>query len=182
MINLVGITGYAGSGKSTAARHLIDNHGFVPVKFAGPLKSMMRCLGIGEAEIEGHLKELPSAILGGKTPREAMQTLGTEWGRAMISPNLWVNAAMSVVDTVLDHDGRVVIDDLRFENEAVAIKERGGIIIRIDRPGVGPVNAHTSERNPIRHDWWIDNRSDIELFRLSIDGVLWSATEKEQCA
>jgi hypothetical protein len=169
---IIGLTGYAGSGKTTAAKHLAEAHGFLQVKFAGPLKAMVRCLGLGDAEIEGNLKESPSAILGGRTPRHAMQTLGSEWGRDLIHPNLWVNAAMAVVDDVLDHGGRVVIDDLRFQNEAEAIKSRGGIIIRIERPGVGPVNGHESESNPIPHDWAIQNTVGVNHLRLSINHIL----------
>jgi hypothetical protein len=48
------------------------------VKFAGPLKSMCMALGLTEAHIEGHLKEVPCELLCGQTPRHAMQTLGTE--------------------------------------------------------------------------------------------------------
>lgn len=169
MIKLIGITGYAGSGKTTAARILVERHKFLQVKFAGPLKAMVRCLGLGDAEIEGNLKELPSAILGGKTPRHAMQTLGSEWGRDLIHPNLWVNAAMAMVDDALDHGGRVVIDDLRFPNEAEAIKSRGGMIVRIQRDGVGPVNAHHSEANDIPPDWMIYNSGTLGGLGLQLD-------------
>lgn len=176
MTKLIALTGYAGSGKTTAAKHLVEAHGFTLVKFAGPLKSMMRCLGLGDREIEGDLKETPCAILGGKTPRHAMQTLGTEWGRALIHSDLWVNAAMEVVADVLDHGGRVVIDDMRFGNEAEAVRSRGGAIIHISRPGVGPVNAHPSEDNPIHADWCIHNNYWEPQLRGMLDHIL---SEKE---
>jgi hypothetical protein len=78
---LIALTGYAGSGKSTLADILACEHGFTVVKFAGPLKAMLRALGLDEREIEGDLKEQPCQLLAGHTPRRAMQTLGTEWGR-----------------------------------------------------------------------------------------------------
>lgn len=172
MIKMIALTGYAGSGKTTAAKYLVEAHGFTLVKFAGPLKSMMRCLGLGDREIEGDLKEQPCAILGGKTPRHAMQTLGTEWGRALIHSDLWVNAAMEMAADVLDHGGRVVIDDMRFGNEVKAVKSNGGIIIRINRPGVGPVNAHTSESNDIKPDYGILNDLGVQELCWIIDYVI----------
>lgn len=75
--SVVALSGLAGSGKSTLADYLIQRHGYTRVKFAGPLKAMCRAMGMDEAQIEGHLKEVPSPHLQGRTPRYVMQTLGT---------------------------------------------------------------------------------------------------------
>ena len=158
---IIGLTGYAGSGKSTVAQYLVEKHGFTLIKFAGPLKSMMRALGLGEREIEGDLKEKPCALLGGRTPREAMQLLGTEWGREHFGQNFWVNIGMERAVDVLDQGGRVVIDDVRFPNEAAAIRVYGGKLMRITRPGVGPVNGHSSDNQKLRHDLEIFNSRSI---------------------
>jgi hypothetical protein len=56
----------------------------------------------------------------------------------------------------------VVITDVRFANEAAAIRSWGGEIIRIDRPGVGPVNGHVSEAMPFEPDEVIENDGTIE--------------------
>jgi hypothetical protein len=167
---IIGLTGYAGSGKSTAAQHLVEKHGFTLVKFAGPLKQMMRCLGLGDREIEGELKEEPHPLLSGKTPRYAMQTLGTEWGRDLIGFGLWVDVAMASAATVIDQGGRVVIDDCRFPNEAAAIKDAGGTVVNIRRPGVGPVNGHASEQLP-PYDLEVFNTRSVEQF----EEALWFA-------
>lgn len=148
-MKLVGLSGYAGAGKSTASAELV-RMGFQRRKFAAPLKGMMRALllaqGADAAErermIEGDLKEVPTVYLNGQTPRWAMQTLGTDWGRALISESLWADAA------VRDVTGNAVFDDVRFDNEADAIRSRGGVIIEVRRHGVGPVNNHASERPP----------------------------------
>ena len=145
MTRLIALTGYAGSGKSTVAKHLVEKHGFTLVKFAGPLKNMMRALGLGDREIEGDLKEQPHPLLCGETPRHAMQTLGTEWGRNCIGQEFWIRAALENAHAVLDQGGRVVIDDCRFNNEADAVRALGGEIIQIRRPCVAPVSAHPSE-------------------------------------
>lgn len=142
---IVAFAGLAGSGKSTAALRLVERHGFHRVRFAGPLKDMMRALGLNEQEIEGDLKEKPCALLGGKTPRYAMQTIGTEWGRDIIDRDLWIRAWQSAVDKV-PPGAPVVVDDCRFPNEADAVTSAGGIIVRVVRPGVGAGAAgHSSE-------------------------------------
>lgn len=142
---LIALVGLAGSGKSTAAQHLTTNHGYRVEKLAGPLKGMLRALGLTESHIEGELKEVPCDLLGGRTPRYAMQTLGTEWGRDLIHPSLWVNAWMDRA-----RNGLVVTDDCRFENEAEAVRRLGGIIVRVVRPSHGNGAGHASESGQAR--------------------------------
>jgi hypothetical protein len=60
---VIGLAGREESGKSTAAAHLEQKHGFTTVKFAGPLKDMTRAFGFNEDEIEGHLKNIPNEKL-----------------------------------------------------------------------------------------------------------------------
>ena len=90
---LIGLCGPAGAGKSTAARHLVEHHGFVRRPFAGPLKGMLRTLLLGqgvpagdvERMVDSDLKAVPARALDSRTPRLAMSTLGTEQGRALSS-------------------------------------------------------------------------------------------------
>jgi hypothetical protein len=145
---IIAFTGLAGSGKSTAAKHLTDHRGFVRIRFAGPLKAMMAALGCTPDEIDGSRKETPCELLGGKTPRHAMQTLGTEWGRDLIAPDLWIrafNAALAKVPAGVP----VVVDDCRFPNEADAILANSGILVRIERPGAGTASVHSSEAHQL---------------------------------
>lgn len=144
MTRLIALTGLAGAGKSTVAKHLVAAHGYRVEKFAGPLKDMLRGLGLTERHIEGDLKEVPCGLLGGKTPRYAMQTLGTEWGRGLISPSLWADAWSSRAAA-----GRVVCDDCRFPNEADAVRRLGGVIIRVVRPGLASTGGHASEAGQV---------------------------------
>lgn len=145
---IIGVMGPIGAGKSTVADCLVQTHGFARVKFAGALKAMMRALGLTDREIEGDLKEAPCPALGGRTPRYAMQTLGTEWGRNLIEPDLWVRTAMAEIGR-LRRAGRlaVVVDDCRFQNEAAAIRAAGGLIWRVVRDeGAETAAPHASER------------------------------------
>jgi hypothetical protein len=74
--------------------------------------------------------------------RRVLQVIGTDAVRKIIGDNTWVDLARRKID---DADGPVVITDVRHKNEAVMIQEAGGILIRVTRPGVGPVNGHSSE-------------------------------------
>jgi len=129
---LIAIVGYKGTGKTTAADHLVAAHGFYKVKFAEPLKEMLRTMGLTERHLEGDLKEVPCDLLGGKTPRHAMQTLGTEWGRDIMDPDLWVRVWYEKVQFLIEDKCKVVVDDLRFPNELKALHALGGYIFLIN--------------------------------------------------
>ncbi|MBD9542980.1 deoxynucleotide monophosphate kinase [Ensifer sp. ENS04] len=148
---LVALTGAAGSGKSTATRFLVERHGYTLVKFAGPLKDMLRAIGLSEEQIEGGLKEEPCEWLQGATPRHAMQTLGTQWGRACIGEGFWSSIWRRRVETALALQRRVVVDDCRFPNEAEAVRQLGGMIIKLEGRG-GIAGEHASEAGCGQHD------------------------------
>jgi hypothetical protein len=155
-VSLIGLVGYAGSGKSTAADGLTALMGYKRVKFADPLKealrAILRCAGtdpkVIERMVEGDLKEVPADELCGRTPRYAMVTLGTEWGRGMIASNFWINLYVTRVER-LRYMGHIsiVVDDARFPNEFMTIKELGGKLIKVIRPGLVPDLTHESERH-----------------------------------
>ncbi len=172
---LIAFAGRAGSGKTTAAETLIDQ-GFALVKFADPLKDMMRAfyasLGLEpeqiERRIEGDRKEEPDPHLGGKTPRMAMQTLGTEWGRDLIHKDLWVKAWAAKV-TKLRHRGiPVVVDDCRFPNEARRVRILGGKIVKITGRSGGLAPVHASEGLRFVPDEVIANTGPKEDFERMI--------------
>lgn len=149
-MNLIGLTGHKGSGKDTAAAALMPL-GYTNLKFATPLKEMTRALfrslGIPLEQIdrmvEGDMKECRSVRLPGHTPRYVMQTLGTEWGRDCMGEDFWVNVARA---RAAYHPGRRLFSDVRFRNEAQMIRDLGGVIIKIERPGLDIDLSHPSEQ------------------------------------
>ena len=138
---LIGLHGPKHCGKSTVAQAYSSAFGAERRRFAGKLKAMLRTLGLTEAQVDGDEKELPCALLGGKTPRYAMLTLGDDWGRCMIDEDIWCRTSAA------GSEGRLVIfDDVRQVNEATALIEAGGIIIQLQREGVPFTLDHVTER------------------------------------
>jgi len=165
---VIAIKGRAGAGKSTAANFLVDHYGYRLVKFAGPLKRMLAAVGLTQDEIEGDLKEVPCDLLGGQTPRHAMVTLGTEWGRDLIHPDLWVNLWRREAAKIVASGGRVVADDCRFPNEAAAIRELGGRILEVSRAPSGVMSSHVSENGDFPADAVIENAGEKDRLYLAI--------------
>ncbi len=167
-LRLIAFFGPKGCGKSTAAKYLTDRRSFVCEKFAGSLKNMLYGLGLGREHIEGQLKDLPCDLLCGKTPRHAMQTLGTEWGRNLIGGNFWTNVWTKDVDTLFKRHNSVVNDDLRFTNEVEAVRKLGGTLVRIYGRNDAPYDAHESESfyDKLPFDHMINNNGTIaDLYR-----------------
>lgn len=143
-MHLIGIAGPAQSGKSTLAgelRRLVEFRGgeFHEKPFAGPLKAMLAVIGVSTLEKDKNAVDARFGV----SPRILMQTLGTEWGRK-INPDCWLNVWRSQLPST----GLVVVPDVRFENEAHAIRELGGTLIHVTRPVTADmlaVPAHASE-------------------------------------
>jgi len=131
---IIGIAGKKQTGKSTAAARLED-HGFNRVSFATPMKlvarTILRQIGLSQAQIDDAEanKEAPLPIVH-FSYRKMLQTLGTDWGRKL-NPDLWILAAERDID--LCGTTNIVIDDVRFENEADFIRSKGGLIVHIFR-------------------------------------------------
>lgn len=128
---IIGLTGKAGVGKSTIARILVEEYDFVCLPFAEPIKNMLEVLGFTHAELYGDQKQEINSTYG-VTPRHAMQTLGTEWGRQMMVEDIWLRAWRRNL-YINAHGKNVVVDDVRFDNEIAQIRSLGGKIIRLER-------------------------------------------------
>jgi hypothetical protein len=169
---LVAFCGAAKSGKTVSADFLVQWFGFRKVKFADLIKDMLGVLGLTDMHLEGVLKEAPLDWLGGKSPRYLMQTLGTEWGRNLITADIWANAWAKRVQELLDGGFDVVVDDCRFPNEADTIRRMGGTIVEIVRPGVDGVLPHSSEQQVIAADRTILNENSIRDLYLQLQKLL----------
>jgi hypothetical protein len=187
---IIGLSGYAKSGKDTVAEIIreIQPEKWEIKKFSGKLKQIASIL-LGMPEHLFENQDFKSEMLGEEwwknygdfyhqtTVRDFLQLLGTDAIRNGLHTNAWVNALMAdYKPRKMDqyNPSNWIVTDVRFPNEAEAIKDRGGVIIRIDRPGVEPVNAHPSE---IALDNWdfdykIANVSDLVSLKQTVEVLL----------
>jgi hypothetical protein len=141
---VLGFTGLKGSGKDTAAAFVMEHlerRGVVGHKlaFASPLKGMVRVLLEARGcptpfdYTDGQRKEAATPYLMGKSARQVMQLLGTEWGRNLIAPDLWIDTWRRSAEMALAKRRVVVVTDVRFPNEVEAVCALGGRVYRVDR-------------------------------------------------
>lgn len=158
---LIGLAGQIESGKTTAADYLNEHHEYSIASYATPLK--MACVELTGLPIEYFTdKDLKKEVQWfGKTPRQLMQMFGTEFVRNMIHPDFWIKRMKQKLTTGMTslnitHGYNVVIDDVRFANEAELIHDLGGKVIHIFR-GDPKENFHSSEKIDFPTDFTIDN-------------------------
>lgn len=170
---IIGLTGYAGSGKDTV-RSILEEQGFAGMAFADPIRSMLRELltsnGISDQYIDS--REFKEAIIPelGVSYRQMAQTLGTEWGRAL-QHDFWLRLAASyVADLAEGGCTHFVISDMRFANEAKWVRDHGGLIWNVSRPDTKPVRNHPSEQEFLHFsaDHVIDNSGTVDQLREAV--------------
>lgn len=162
---IIGLSGYAGAGKDTVAAELMFNRDpeYTRVSFADPIRALALAIN-PDLQIKSNefgydwfavldgwhatvsLKEILAAFNGDwteakKVPavRKFLQGVGAGV-RDVIGEETWIDTAMRNLP-----DGPIVVTDCRFPNEAQAIKDAGGFVVRVTRPGVDAVNDHITE-------------------------------------
>lgn len=168
---LIGITGRARSGKDTVANFIVAAVGGYRYSFADPIRAMLIPLGVDMSDPYWQArKEEPIPALG-VSPRRMMQTLGTEWGRQLINPDLWLIMAHQ---RLLQSGPGMVIPDVRFDNEVAWIRKHGGRIIHVIRPDAKAVEAHASEDGIEMQDTdaRLFNSGTLEELQLSVRELL----------
>ena len=147
---IVALAGYARSGKSTASEALI-NFGYKVFSFAEPIKKTLS--DVYNVPIEWFydpiLKETPHGFLNGKTPRRAMQLLGTEGFRNLIDEATFTKCLEHKIFNHMNggtpNRSGIVVDDLRFISELEMLVHHRSTILYIDNPKVGLAHSHQSE-------------------------------------
>ena len=164
-MKIIAFCGSQSAGKSTAADILVSK-GFARTSFAESIYQMLSALlGVNVRTLDKQ-----SYGLCGRTIRQMLQLLGTEWGREQIGQDIWVEAMRKR----LGHGGYWVIDDLRFTNEYRMLRELGASVVLLTRPGCICDNAHASET-----EWQyfmpsvvVDNYGDLADFKTKILNLL----------
>lgn len=146
MSAIVGLCGAAGAGKGSVASRLVLGHGFVSLSLADPLyEAVSLFTGIPVCELQNRQRKEFAIPELGTSPRRMLQTLGTEWGRETVHQDIWIQHLFRRIG-----DFDVVVADVRFRNEAEAIRKRGGTIWRVEREArclIGEAVNHSSEHD-----------------------------------
>jgi len=184
---LIGLAGAARTGKSTAQGILADEFGLAPVNFADPIKDALTAmLDVDFHRLDGAEKEtrLPGI---GQSPRELMQTLGTEWGRHQNGSSFWIAVARRRLAMLENADGDAyrgaVFSDVRFNEEAEWLRQHGGLILHLHRQDCAPVRAHASEAGiyPRTGDVSIRNDGTLSELRHQLIDAVFKSDRRGAC-
>lgn len=173
---IIGLSGKARAGKDTVAAILVEDYGFTKLAFADVIKaavytldpiislSGLRLQHLVDANGWEAAKEFPEV-------RRLLQVFGSEVGRDMIDPQLWIEITMHGIKA----SANVVISDVRFKNEAEEIKYQGGQVWRITRAINDTIDFHRSETelDSWNFDQYIPNNSTLEDLRDEVRQVMW---------
>jgi len=186
---VIGFCGFARSGKNTAADYLVREYGFTLIAFADPMREFLYAMNpivaavansatttkyvrvqdvINEVGWDGY-----KATPYGQEIRELLQREGTNAGRKVLGDTVWMDEIMKRIRRAKGH---VVISDVRFEDECDFIRNLGGEVIRVNRPGITSVNDHISDRRlpDASVDFEVENDDTIEALELKIEAILSS--------
>jgi hypothetical protein len=170
---IIGLSGYAQSGKDTVAGMLIGLYGYDNRAFASKIKELL-------IEINPNLNnyfDLKGAVDAvswdqaklSVEVRRLLQDLGVG-ARKIFGEDFWVSQTLSGVNP----GDKIVVTDVRYPNEAQAVKDLGGVIWRIQRPGISAVNDHPSES--AMDDWDYDkvivNNSGLDGLKSQIATIM----------
>lgn len=194
---IVGLTGYAGSGKDTAAAALVER-GWCRMAFADALRDMALA-------IDPWVEAKPCQYLGARVVRLSnvvwwhgwdvaktdfpdvrhfLQRLGTEGVRRHFGDDAWVRVFADRYARLQAERGpvNVVVPDVRFPNEAAYIQGAGGVVVRVERPGVRPLNLHASELEvaSIGADFTLSNTGTADELKAAMLRWVERASETHQ--
>lgn len=155
---IVGVNGVSESGKDSIGRICVEEWGCKPLAFATRMKEFALAVNpwvpidpllVDKIESRGQIIRLRALVekvgwdAAKKNPevRRLLQHIGTEGGRKTLDEALWIKQVSPLVRGKWNY----VITDVRFLNEAEFIRNHGGIVVRVERPGYGPALGHVSD-------------------------------------
>lgn len=169
-------------GKSTIANYLENSYDYKRLSFAAPLLDMIETFlmhhGLHMEEIDYYCKQAKEQPIPGvgQSYRHLARTLGTEWGRNLISQTTWLDALEQKFDR-FSSVHPIVIDDLRFRNEAVLAAKKGCLLVQVtrnvDRRHVN--DTHQSDIDLASFDGWdctIGNNGTLKELYKAVSGII----------
>lgn len=173
---IVGLTGRARSGKDTAGEIISRLYGLPALSFADPLKeAAIHMFGITRDMAYGINYDREQLVYPWEmSVRQMLQELGTECAREVFRPDFWMMRADITVETDPAYSGGFVMRDIRFDNEAEWVLDKGGIVIMLHRSVGGIPEEHKSERGVSCHlvTKRVPNENTIGDLEILLKGVL----------
>lgn len=196
---ILGVTGFAQNGKTTIANYLAAHYGFTILSYADGVRDMALAIdpiveyrdptpeeGI---DVVGYCRY--SRVLSARgyeaakqqaDVRRLLQRIGTEGGRGVLGPDVWVDALRNkLADTILERVN-IVVPDVRFENEAAFIKSMGGDVWRVVHTGrLVSTDLHPSEANTagLSVDYTLEADS-VDTLHAAVRGLMAQSYRTEQ--
>lgn len=132
MTRIIGLLGAAGSGKSTVAKHLIKKYGAKQYTLAAPLKTIVgKAFDLTDDQLYGtQIQKETVDPRYNVSPRWLFQRIGTEGIRSAFGDDVWWKLLLDKVKQ--DNPSLAVIDDVRFSNESLGLRNAGAYIIRLE--------------------------------------------------
>ena len=161
---IIGLSGYANAGKDSVAQILVEKFGYKRMAFADAIRDILYTLdpltnnGLHvKAVVDDYGWDIAKQDI---EIRRLLQVLGTEVGRNVFGDDVWVDVLISKLEPM----DKVVITDVRFQNEAREIHNLAGVLWRINRDGVSAVNEHISETQMDQYlfDEIVDNDGSLD--------------------
>lgn len=186
-MKIIGLAGRKRSGKSTIAEYLQETMHTEVFAFADPIRWACDVMfePIIAPKFWDELEREEDIPAIGMSRRQIEQTLGTEWGRELIHPDLWKIILQHRMQKVLKDCPRaelIVIEDIRFENEAAFVRAVGGTVIHVVQPQwKRQADPHESEKGInwkcAEGDKILLNDGSIEELLSKIDAMLDTIAE-----
>ncbi len=183
---LFAFSGLKGSGKDTAANVLVNEYGFTRIAFADAVRELALIVDpliliedewqpdqlmrlskvVSEYGWDWAKRALPEV-------RRLLQVIGTEGGRMLVGENVWVDILAKRFPDIGSDEVRYVITDCRFDNEVEFVRNNGGKLVWINRPGLVS-DGHASESEHIRElaSVVVYNTQDLDTFENTIRQIV----------
>lgn len=180
---LIGLAGPAGTGKTTAADHLVRTRDAVAVSIAEPLYEILAiCLNmtteaVAHAAEDREWKEAPHPLLKGKSPRRMLQSIGdslrNQLGDLFLIKHLEYRIA-DLENLIGDQRQMIVITDIRRNIEADWVRRHRGHVVHLHRKTAGGAAHHHTENRPKASykDLAVQNNGCIEDLNQQLDIVI----------
>lgn len=180
---LVGVLGKKGSGKDTISDYICNKYNFEKMVLAEPLKNACKELfNFSDEQLYGRLKEVDDEQWG-ISPRKALQWLGTDVFRNKINElnpdignNFWINLLkIKYLQKLKENENiKIIVSDVRFQNEIDMIHQLGGCVIKLNRPSINNNDLHESEKNIdyLSGDFTIINDGTLEELYKKVDEII----------